>query len=227
MLKIYTLLAREITLKRLTRLSVVVVFGTLIIACGGMNAKECLSANWTLIGLEDASKGRDISYAARHQDDCSNHDISLDMDEYREGHAEGLINFCAPDSAFAAGKRGYVYEGICPADMETSFLAEYEFGREFYLLRREVSRARNDVNNHISQIRYLDEEIDRKVRLASKLKLTERERNRLQAEIQHTHYEIIRLQRISRDAQYYLREQEALLADLTRYRSEYLDSSYP
>ncbi|PWU17654.1 MAG: hypothetical protein C5B49_08415 [Bdellovibrio sp.] len=53
--------------------------------------------------------------------------------QLQQVHAQGLREFCQPDSGFTFGSTGKVYGKICPADLEAGFLKEYQRGRKKYL----------------------------------------------------------------------------------------------
>jgi len=51
----------------------------------------------------------------------------------RARHGEGIKAFCQPKSAYEVGASGRVYNKICPADLEKTFMPEYQRGRKKYL----------------------------------------------------------------------------------------------
>lgn len=191
--------------------------GFFIAGCVGMSESECLHANWELIGLEDGTQGRNLSYANTHQRDCSKHGSQLDMEAYRVGHAEGLKTYCRADNGFTIGKSGRVYSGICPEDLEEAFLKNHEIGREFYLLEKDVSDTSSAIRNHLSYIEELNQKIDKKADQAVELDISRQERDRIQDEMRDLQFEILDIERLVGNLQLELEFKEAELAELRRY----------
>ncbi len=48
-------------------------------------------------------------------------------------HRVGVIEYCQKSNAYSAGTKGKAYNKICPANLETSFLPEFNRGRKRYL----------------------------------------------------------------------------------------------
>lgn len=47
-------------------------------------------------------------------------------------HMEGVRAYCAPGNGINAGSSGKKYQGVCPAELEKTFLPEYKKGRKKY-----------------------------------------------------------------------------------------------
>lgn len=190
---------------------------TLLASCTGMNQAECLNANWELIGMQDGSYGREISYANRHQEDCAKHGTQVDMDAYRMGHAEGVRTYCRAENGFKQGRSGRDYAGICPSDLESAFLDEYEIGREFYFLDKEISELRSSISSNLNKIEDLDREIEYLAELAVQLDISREQRNRYQDEMKAIQFEILDLQALVGEMQLLLEEKEWERNELTAY----------
>jgi hypothetical protein len=48
-------------------------------------------------------------------------------------HVEGVKEYCAKTNGYAAGSSGKKYNNICPKDLETAFMPEFNRGRKAYL----------------------------------------------------------------------------------------------
>lgn len=65
--------------------------------------------------------------------------INLDFCDPGQGrvlsqkHAEGVKAYCDPENAKNIGSSGTLYSGICPPELEKSFLPEYKKGRRKFL----------------------------------------------------------------------------------------------
>ena len=115
-------------------------------ACATLNKEECLHAEWRQIGFEDGAAGRNLSFLKNHREACAEHGITPDRNNYKRGHAEGLQEFCIPENGFAQGKNGYSYNGVCPRDLESKFLAAYKIGKDIHQLNRTIKDAQAEID---------------------------------------------------------------------------------
>jgi len=122
------------------------LFGALLVGCSGMSEQACLSSDWRAIGFEDGVQGRSVSRIGNYRQACSDHGITPDLDGYRAGHAEGVEIYCRPTNGFDSGRRGASYQGVCPAHLESDFLAAYNSGRRLF----ELESAVRDIDNRIA-----------------------------------------------------------------------------
>lgn len=129
-------------------------------ACATLNKSECLNADWKIIGLEDGSRGRAVSYIGHHREACAEHGVVPDLDRYRDGYEAGLAQYCRAEVGFDQGRRGYQYHGVCPADLRGDFLYGYETGRELYLLHRAISHMHAEIKNSKSELESMQNEIN-------------------------------------------------------------------
>ena len=139
-------------------------------ACATLNKSECRNADWEIIGIEDGSKGRAMTYIGNHRKACAEHGVTPDLDSYQAGHADGLTQFCTAEVGFAKGRRGHQYNGVCPVDLSGDFLYGYEKGRELYLLNREISQINRQVENSRVQLKDINTQINElELKLISKV----------------------------------------------------------
>ena len=115
--------------------------------CATLSKSECEQADWRIIGLEDGSAGRPLTYVGRHRKSCAEYGVTPNIGAYEQGHADGIALFCIPSKAFALGKRGGSHNDVCPAGMRDAFLLAYEDGRAIYSARREMTDAQNRVKS--------------------------------------------------------------------------------
>ncbi len=97
--------------------------------CASLNENECVTADWQSIGFQDGAQGQPVSASSRHRKACAKHGVTLDQYAYLQGHEQGVRTFCRPGKGFSLGAGGSSYAGVCPADLEPQFLAEYQKGR--------------------------------------------------------------------------------------------------
>lgn len=111
----------------------------LLAGCSGMSEQACATADWRTVGFEDGTAGRSEGSIGRYRQQCSEHGVSPDLESYRAGHAEGVRIYCKESNGFAVGHSGATYQGVCPADLEPDFLAEYNSGHRLHDLESALS----------------------------------------------------------------------------------------
>ncbi|MCB0407434.1 MAG: DUF2799 domain-containing protein [Bdellovibrionales bacterium] len=67
-------------------------------------------------------------------------------------HAEGVKSLCQPDHGKQKGASGWVYNNICPKELESGFLSTYRVGRKIHL-QGVVKQKRSEIHTLDQQIR--------------------------------------------------------------------------
>lgn len=127
--------------------------------CATMSQEECETGDWYAIGYEDGAQGRNAERIGKYRKACADHNITPDLGAYQDGRKEGLREFCQPQTGFAAGRRGYSYSGICPADLEPAFVAAYQEGRHLYSLRTQVDDTTRRLALRKAELHELEEDM--------------------------------------------------------------------
>ena len=117
-----------------------------IAGCAGMSEQACVSADWRTIGFEDGTLGRSEASIGRYRQQCGEHGVTPDLNAYRAGHAQGVLTYCRVSNGFEVGHSGAAYQGVCPANMEADFLAEYNAGRHLF----ELESALRNIDGRIA-----------------------------------------------------------------------------
>ena len=143
-----------------TGLSLSVLF--VLAGCAGMSEQACLVSDWRTIGFEDGASGRPVSSIGTYRQQCARHGVAPDLEAYRAGHAAGVESYCRPSRGFDVGRRGGTYQGVCPIELETDFLAAYHSGRRLFDLETTVrsldariaanQRAQEGIKRELTQI---------------------------------------------------------------------------
>jgi hypothetical protein len=138
------------------------VVGWLAAGCSGMSEQACVTADWRTVGFEDGSVGRAEATIGRYRQQCADHGVAPDLDNYRAGHADGVRVYCRESNGFAVGHSGASYQGVCPADLESAFMAEYNAGRHLHELESALAsvdgriagnyRAQENIKQEITNI---------------------------------------------------------------------------
>ena len=186
----------------------------LFMGCSTMNKSECLTANWELIGLEDGSQGRALSYANKRQSTCGKHNVNVNVAAYRQGHREGAEQYCKPANGFTEGKRGRSYNGICPSDLELDFLEEYKLGLQFHDQQSNINSIKSEINHKSDDIERLNREIDRKESIAAQNDISREQRAVLLLEVNRLRYETLNQERELIQLEFHLKEEKNALNDL-------------
>jgi hypothetical protein len=100
--------------------------------CATLSKSDCLAGDWARIGRQDGAEGRTRSRFSDHVEACQEYGVGPDRATYESGYREGLVSYCTPENGFDIGRRGRVYENVCPASQEGDFLARYRAGKEIH-----------------------------------------------------------------------------------------------
>ncbi len=129
----------------------------LVASCATMDKSECRKAEWEVIGLEDGAQGHPLSYLGRHREACAEYGVKPNLARYKIGHATGVRQYCTPQNGFRQGHTGRQYNGVCPGDLEGSFLAGYETGHELHVLSTDINRMQNEVRSMQDELAGLEQ----------------------------------------------------------------------
>ena len=127
--------------------------------CATMSEQACLATDWQSAGFEDGVAGRSVGSIGRYRQACADYGIAPDLAAYRAGHADGVEVYCRPGNGFEAGRRGYQYQGVCPADLEPDFLANYNDGRQLYELESSLRAVENQIAARHHRLEQLTQEL--------------------------------------------------------------------
>ncbi|MGL4206306.1 MAG: DUF2799 domain-containing protein [Aeromonadaceae bacterium] len=115
--------------------------------CSTLSQEECQSSDWYSLGYQDGQAGKLQSQLQRYTQSCGEYGLHPDTARWQSGYAKGLEYYCIPELAYAKGKAGEEYQGVCPND--ASFRARYQQGRREYLIAQEL----HDIDQHLRQLR--------------------------------------------------------------------------
>lgn len=135
-----------------------VMLATLVVlsACASLSEEECLAADWYTIGVEDGSKGYQVSRIGAHRKACAEVGVQPDMARYNEGRNLGLQSFCTRERGYAEGEKGRSYSGVCPQHLEPLFMQGYLAGQDVYRTKQNIRRLEKElagVRGEVAQIR--------------------------------------------------------------------------
>ncbi len=179
-------------------------FVFVIQGCATLSKSECREADWEIIGLEDASNGHPLNYISEHRKSCAEHGIKPNLDQYKIGHANGVVLYCTPRKAFDLGSNGRNHQDICPAELRDAFLAAYDDGHEVYTARNalrkaddQIKAANLDLDTLKESITTLETELvssngtaEQRQNWLSELKRLQNEKAQLQVDIHDLEHEV-------------------------------------
>jgi hypothetical protein len=128
-----------------TRFLALCAVGYVLAGCSGMSEQACLTADWRTVGFEDGTQGRSAGNVGSYRNACAEHGVAPDLDAYRAGHAEGVQLYCRESNGFAVGHSGASYQSVCPADLESAFVREYQSGRRLYQLESALANIESRI----------------------------------------------------------------------------------
>jgi hypothetical protein len=126
-------------------------------ACASIGEDECLAMDWRTVGYEDGAAGMGIDRLTWRRQACAKYGVVPDLEAYRLGRDEGLMEFCVPGNGFRVGAAGQGYGGACPDLLAEEFLVAYEAGRQLWRLERRVDEALGGITAKRNEIRRIDE----------------------------------------------------------------------
>ena len=190
----------------MTKMKIVLVAVIIVVSqgCATLSKSECREADWRIIGLEDGSLGRPVTYIGRHRESCADHGVKPNLSEYQQGHADGIRLFCTPRKGFELGRTGRDHNNVCPADLSDRFLHAYADGLEIRAAQTAVMDTQNrlkaanaELEETTDQISYLETQlvngagvtVDRQNWLAE-IKRLQVEKRRTLAEIYNLEHEV-------------------------------------
>lgn len=141
----------------LSRAALLGVAALVLAGCSSVSKDECLAIDWRTVGYEDGATGQGVERLSSRRQACARHGVVPDLDAYRSGREEGLLEFCQPANGFRVGARGRGYSGACPPHLAPAFTEAYEAGRELWRLERQVSDAISGIASRRSEITRIDE----------------------------------------------------------------------
>jgi hypothetical protein len=124
--------------------------------CSSMSEKECLATDWRTVGYEDGVNGYSGDRIGRYRNACSEHGVTPNLGEYQSGRDQGLREFCKPANGFRVGAHGAGYSGVCPAELDQSFVDAWQSGRQLYSLRSRVSSTQADIYSMRAELDQID-----------------------------------------------------------------------
>lgn len=155
----------------------------LLQGCATLSKEECLHSDWRLIGFEDGSRGKSQQRIGEHRSACAEYGVTPDLNLYRQGWDEGIIEFCRPQTGYQQGLKGYDYKGVCPRHLEAGFLDGFYYGQRIHDTERKLRQLNRDYNHMEQEYQQLTDQINQKQTLLISDQSTPEMRLKLLSEI--------------------------------------------
>lgn len=138
------------------RIAVLGLAAWMLSGCASMGKDECLAMDWRTVGFEDGATGQGIERLSSRRQACAKHGVAPDLDAYRAGRDEGLVEFCQPANGFHVGARGRGYSGTCPAYLAPAFNDAYQSGRKLWQLESRLNDAFRGIAHRRAEVEQID-----------------------------------------------------------------------
>lgn len=136
-------------------------------------------------------------------------------------HKAGVLEYCQKSNGYSSGAKGKPYNKICPAELETAFLPEFNRGRKRFLqvnlsenqksisrLDQEIRTLQNELrfkSSELSRYQYMKTKEDEKLQMLNELnrevqnlersvRAKQNEKNNLEAKNKDIQLELVRLE---------------------------------
>jgi hypothetical protein len=144
------------------------IAGLLLSGCETMSKSECMTANWSDVGLRDGLRGEEMSVLDDRVRDCAKAGVTVDTPRYLAGRAHGLQDFCRLEKAAPLGLSGTAYAGVCPPQVDVEFRRRHQAGYDVYLMRNRVNELGNRSERLQQRLRDADRDEDKQLKAADK-----------------------------------------------------------
>ena len=96
--------------------------------------------------------------------------VGQGLSQLKLRHNAGVLDYCKRENGYSAGASGKTYNKICPAELEKTFLPEYNRGRVRYLGALK-SQNYNQISEHSREISKIQSELNYKKGLVAGLQI--------------------------------------------------------
>ncbi len=155
----------------------------LLTGCASLSREQCLRGDWSGIGMADGQAGEPADRKDQHVRACSEYGIQINDQQYFEGYARGLDDYCRIDNAFESGLRGRRYQHVCPPAIDSLFERCNSAAYEVYRIKRELDRLGDQIDSQEFRLRGTDLSDDYRHQLRRDLRELDRRYDRLRSDL--------------------------------------------
>lgn len=121
---------------------VVVVSIFMLSSCAIVSQNECVVSDWHEQGVIVGTAGANEYQARRNFESCGDEKPVSHRNAYISGYREGIAAYCTKDSGFVTGLEGYIYQDVCPEELQETFLIGYRAGSALFVADVELRAAK-------------------------------------------------------------------------------------
>ncbi len=176
------------------------VAALLLTGCATLSREQCQRGDWFGIGISDGQAGQPASRLDQHVRACVDYGIHVDNQQYINGRAQGLQDYCQIENAFDSGMEGRRYQRVCPPSIDAVFERYNLAAYEVYQDRKELERIDDQIQDNERRLWDKDLSDDNRRRIRSSLRDLDRQRDRVRHDL-HTSEQY--LDRLMEEARYY------------------------
>ena len=139
---------------RVPILNAVILSGVVIglTGCASISEDECISGNWSDIGLKDGMNGKSRGKLADYAKTCIKYGVEPNRDVYLTAFENGLVKYCTFEQGLKLGENGSSYNQVCSGDLANGFSQGYDEGRVVYEINREHKRLISDYEETLEDL---------------------------------------------------------------------------
>ena len=115
----------------------------LLTGCSSLSESECRIGDWYGLGYQDGQTGQVRARFRDYQRDCAEYGVTADPERWQQGYSKGLALYCQPELAYAKGRAGEPYYGVCPNDSQ--FRPDYDRGYAEYRRDQQIEENRQQL----------------------------------------------------------------------------------
>jgi hypothetical protein len=170
----------------------ILIFLWLFGGCATIPEEQCAKINWYDLGVKDGLAGfAAADRLTRHREACAGVKIIPNEKGYRQGHQEGLTEYCQTENAVRVGLAGRSYADVC----NQTFKAIYQAAYGINSLKRRIDNKLYEVSRKESELREEKTSTSRRNQLRSEIRDLDRQRESLRDELFSAERELERLRR--------------------------------
>jgi len=162
----------------------------MVSACATLSEKECHTADWHQLGVQDGRTGLPERQLDDYAKSCKEYGIRPDTQQYLAGREAGLKQYCIPSNAFRTGLKGEAYQGVCPADIDMAFHLNNSAAINVYQARKRIE----DIDSRLDHLEHELSEKDKpekdRLRLRKEIRDLDRDRDHLKADLRFAEHEL-------------------------------------
>lgn len=162
----------------------------LVSSCSTLSEKECHTADWHQLGIQDGRSGLPERRLDAYADSCKEYGIHPDTTQYLAGRENGLRQYCVPGNAFRTGMNGEVYQGVCPPESDMAFHINNSAALKVYNARKRIKDIDSQLDRKEHELAEKDTSEKDRLRLRKELRELDRERDRLKGELRLAEHEM-------------------------------------